>query len=325
MTNPLVGIPPFYLPFLQLQEIVQSMNCLHCDNKACKTDGKDCNVNRDAALSLYHLRETEDTYRHADSLISGGRAGTLSRLEEIIEFCRVEKYKTVGIAYCFGIETLADELRLHLQKGGLNVRSYRCTINGIRENEVHESLGTAIGCNPVGQALAINNEKIDFVVEMGLCLGHDVLFHSTLKVPHTVFMVKDRVFNHNPALAFENYSDKNSSFLEHMDSSFRMKSPDWLQERIGQSDVGSSLVIVDVRNEAAFQKGHIPGSLNLPLKEMPVHYKKALGPPGEKEIVCVCSGSVQSAYAIMFLFSRGYSRVYNLSGGYSRWSRENSG
>ena len=209
-----------------------------------------------------------------------------------------------------------------MKAAGQNVRSYRCTINGIRENEVHESLGSAVGCNPVGQALSINQEEIDFVVEMGLCLGHDVLFHETLKVPYTVFMVKDRVFNHNPALAFPTYSDRNSDFLAKMDSSFKIKGHDWLKERIKEADPPA---IVDVRAESAYQSGSIPGSINLPLNTLPEKYAEVLGPPGEREIVCVCNGSVQSAYAIMFLYSRGYTQVYNLSGGYSRWSRESRG
>ncbi|HAR64215.1 MAG: hypothetical protein DKM50_09515 [Candidatus Margulisiibacteriota bacterium] len=50
----------------------------------------------------------------------------------------------------------------------------------------------------MGQAGAINKDDVAFVLEMGLCLGHEVLFHQHLKKPFTVFIVKDRVDGHDP-------------------------------------------------------------------------------------------------------------------------------
>lgn len=183
------------------------MNCLSCANKDCKAAAKDCAGTHEAVVKEYQNTETRKIYTDADKLVAGGRAGNLSRLDEIIEFCITQDYKKVAIAYCFSMENLAKETRDLLKDSGLRITSYRCTIGGLREYEVDEELGKSVNCNPIGQADQINREKNDFVIEMGLCLGHDVIFHQHLKVPFTVFIVKDRVYNHNPARALKSYSE----------------------------------------------------------------------------------------------------------------------
>jgi len=54
------------------------------------------------------------------------------------------------------------------------------------------------GCNPVGQALVLNERQTELNVIMGLCLGHDILFQQFSEAPVTTLVVKDRVTCHNP-------------------------------------------------------------------------------------------------------------------------------
>ena len=56
-------------------------------------------------------------------------------------------------------------------------------------------------CNPIAQAEIINEEKPDWVILLGLCVGHDTLFLKYCKQPVTVLAVKDRVLAHNPLAA----------------------------------------------------------------------------------------------------------------------------
>jgi len=112
--------------------------------------------------------------------------------------------------------------------------------------------------------------------------------------------------------------DANIEFIKTMDKSFRMKSPDWLLDRINN---GANTTIIDLRGEKAFTNSRITGSINIPLNELPERYG-LLPDDRSATIVCACNGSVQSAYAIMFLFSWGYSNVYNLSGGFSSWEKK---
>jgi uncharacterized metal-binding protein/rhodanese-related sulfurtransferase len=294
------------------------MNCIGCKTKLCKSEGKDCTGVRDEMLRSYEPEEVNSIYRNADELVSGGRAGRFSRLEELARFCRLQGYERVGMVYCYGIEDLAGEAADFLSARGVKVLSYRCTLGGVRENMIGEGMGNSVNCNPAGQALAVKRDHVDFVVEMGLCLGHDVILHRMLEVPHTVFMVKDRVHNHNPARALPGYRDANDEFIESLDASYNMRSPAWLKEKIGS---GEGLVILDLRTPDSFLGGHIDGSVNIPLKELPARYT-LLEEHRNDDIVCVCGGSVQSAYAIGYLYSRGFKKVHNLSGGFSRYKNE---
>ena len=179
------------------------MDCLACKGKNCKLQGKDCPGTRAEILGEYEDPETRRLYRNADGLVAGGLAGSLSRVEELVRFSRSQNYRSIGIAYCFSMEKEAGILQDLLKKEGLKVRSYRCTVNGLTEGEMCPGLPGGVNCNPIGQAEQINAEAPDLVVEMGLCLGHDILFHQYLKRPFTVLAVKDRVHGHNPLKALK--------------------------------------------------------------------------------------------------------------------------
>lgn len=90
-------------------------------------------------------------------------------------------------------------------------------------------------------------------------------------------------------------------FIDSLDSSFNMRPPSWLKEMI---DGKSGIVILDLRPPGAFQAEHIEGSVNIQLKDLPSHYQR-LEKHKDRDILCLCSGSVQSAYAIAYLYTRG--------------------
>ncbi len=183
-----------------------SLNCLDCKSKSCKLKGTDCFGLHDKSIKKYREEGAEDMVKSSSSLIDNGRAGQLSRFQEVIEFCKLQGYKKIGLAYCYGMEGLAEEVRSKMISQGLNLIPARCTMGGVKEAEIDSAKNNeVISCNPAGQATFLN-ERADFVIEMGLCLGHDVLFHKALEVPFTVLIVKDRVYNHNPLEAIKNYS-----------------------------------------------------------------------------------------------------------------------
>ena len=51
--------------------------------------------------------------------------------------------------------------------------------------------------------MQLNAEKVDLVLIMGICLGHDILLQRNLQADSTTLLVKDRVFRHNPLLGLE--------------------------------------------------------------------------------------------------------------------------
>ena len=72
---------------------------------------------------------------------------------------------------------------------------------GIRDDQKIEIGRFESMCNPVVQAAILNQEKTDFNILVGLCVGHDSLFFKYSEPLTTVLVAKDRVLGHNPAAA----------------------------------------------------------------------------------------------------------------------------
>jgi uncharacterized metal-binding protein len=121
----------------------------------------------------------------------------------------MNNYKILSLAYCYGMEKEALQVKEYLEDMGFNCTSVRCTVNGIKENEVIPNMRESVNCNPIGQALAVNEDSSDLVIEIGLCLGHDILFHKYLNKPFTTFVVKDRVYDNNPLAALKYINSEN--------------------------------------------------------------------------------------------------------------------
>ena len=81
-------------------------------------------------------------------------------------------------------------------------------------------------------------------------------------------------------------------------------------------DRGDKLLVVDVREPHEYQINRIPGSLLIPLGDVPKRYNE-LDP--DLEIVTQCKSGVRSAKAADFLRSVGFKKVLNLKGGILDW------
>jgi len=184
---------------------MSTKDCLSCSSKACRTKGSDCYSVKPQSIDIFIQEEVASIVRSSSKLIDNGLAGSLSRMQEVVEFIKSRSYQNVGLAYCFGLEKKALAVADILRSEGITVIPARCSMGGIREREIDSRKETeAVSCNPAGQALFLN-ERADFVIEFGLCMGHDLIFHETLKKPFTVLLVKDRVHNHAPLEGIEHY------------------------------------------------------------------------------------------------------------------------
>lgn len=82
-------------------------------------------------------------------------------------------------------------------------------------------------------------------------------------------------------------------------------------------DGGNKFVLVDVREPHEFQIGRIPGSVLIPLGELPKRLNE-LNPADDIVVHCKMGG--RSAKAIDFLKTQGFSNLTNLKGGILAWS-----
>ncbi len=183
------------------------MDCAVCNSKICrKADA--CGIEKfdiDEIKIEYAKEENQKIIKAASALVDDGRAGSLSRLNEIIEFVKTMSYSKVGLAYCYGMEKDARAVRDIFRNEGIKLSTVSCTVGGIPQNAVNlESCNYNVSCNPIGQAKQLELENTEFVITMGICLGHDILLQRNLKVDFTTFVVKDRVFSHKPLAAVSN-------------------------------------------------------------------------------------------------------------------------
>ncbi len=179
------------------------MRCALCDDKECYL-GKDCTALKEKVVSKYKDKvgtKTLDIMTTSTSL-EARHYMELTRFEELITFCKDMGYKKLGIAFCIGLESEARVLHEILEKD-FEVYSVCCKVCGIDKedfglekikNDRYEAM-----CNPIGQAMVLNEKATDLNIICGLCLGHDILFSQNSEAPVTTFIVKDRVLAHNPA------------------------------------------------------------------------------------------------------------------------------
>ncbi len=94
-------------------------------------------------------------------------------------------------------------------------------------------------------------------------------------------------------------------------------------------DAGEDLLLIDVREAAEFEHGHIGGAHLVPRgiieaaadTSYPKHYPPLSG-AREKQIAVYCATSGRSAMAAAVLQMMGFRKVINVAGGFSRWESE---
>ena len=116
-------------------------------------------------------------------------------------------YRRLGVAFCVGLRNEAKLLDEILVRRGFEVVSVCCQVGGVSKESVGISEEQKIAgpgnwetmCNPVAQAMLLNDAATEFNIAVGLCVGHDSLFFKYSSAPVTVLIAKDRVLGHNPA------------------------------------------------------------------------------------------------------------------------------
>ena len=175
------------------------MNCALCKDKVCY-QGKDCTQIKSEVIKEYADENIRKIMKVA-ARIEADHYMKLTRLEELIKFCQEMEFRHLGIAFCIGLEEEAKTLYEILERY-FQVSSVCCKVCGIDKTDFDfpkiKKYRYEATCNPIGQAVILNNKKTDLNIIFGLCIGHDVLFSKYSKAPVTALVVKDRVLAHNP-------------------------------------------------------------------------------------------------------------------------------
>ena len=190
--------------------------CASCSVYACGEEHpeklpKNCPMHQEAlmqtALETYALPENREFYITASELEALGYC-QWPRLKETIRLCQAMGYTRVGLAFCRGLRQEAKVVDTLLRRAGLEVVSVICKTGGIDkercgispEGKVHPGNFEPM-CNPIAQAMLLNQQKTQFNIALGLCVGHDSMFYKYSDALVTTLVAKDRVTGHNPAAA----------------------------------------------------------------------------------------------------------------------------
>ena len=133
---------------------------------------------------------------------------TKPRIVEICEFANRMGYKRLGLVFCVGLKHEAAIVHDIFKMNGFDVVSVCCKAGrtskdliGVEERDRIFQETDEVMCNPIFQAMVVNEEKTDLNVLLGLCVGHDSLFFKHAEAYTTVLAAKDRVTGHNPLAA----------------------------------------------------------------------------------------------------------------------------
>ena len=193
-----------------------SYQCAICHQLGCKkgdlTKTMTCCPSKNEAVQAKAAELYKEEENHLIALTAGKVEaegyGRLCRMEEIVLFCKRAGYKKIGLVFCMGLPKEAETVNRILTHHGFDVVSVICKNGampkssvGMTDADTLSGCAQEVMCNPIGQALLMNEQKTDFNGLLGLCVGHDTLAIKYMEAPCTVLAVKDRVTGHNPLAA----------------------------------------------------------------------------------------------------------------------------
>ncbi len=188
--------------------------CQHCVTRASFVGGnvrmpRDCptTTHPDVAkdVSGYVSPERQALMRAANDAPYTPDGRLRTRVEELVFFARSQGMRRIGVAFCVSMIKEAQALARILVAEGLEAELVCCRVGAVDHDEidlpkVHPEKFAAI-CNPVAQARLLDERGVDLIVQMGLCIGHDLILQQEARAPVTTLVVKDRALDHHPILA----------------------------------------------------------------------------------------------------------------------------
>lgn len=176
-------------------------DCSMCLKQRC-AKGKDCYPLVNSDIQDLYFEADNTNLAQAAAAIEANHYMQATRLEEIKFFAQEMGYDKLGIATCIGLIEEAQTVAAYL-KNYFSVHVIICKNGGLDKKKFSlkqiDAEAAEVMCNPIGQALFLNQQNTDMNIICGLCVGHDMLFTKYSDAPVTTLIVKDRVLAHNPA------------------------------------------------------------------------------------------------------------------------------
>jgi len=97
--------------------------------------------------------------------------------------------------------------------------------------------------------------------------------------------------------------------------------PSLIKASVVNSELGPKNLIVDLRPEEMFGKGHIEGAVRIEFSQLPEYFETGIKPFEFNKIILVCDDGQVSSYTTSLLRLMGYGNVYALRWGMSGWNK----
>ncbi|MCQ1534171.1 DUF1847 domain-containing protein [Methanosarcina sp. KYL-1] len=164
------------------------MQCALCRNKEC-LKGKNCSVIKSGL-----------EYRGADlkslqvSAWLESEPAKKTKLEEIAIYAKKLGYGKIGIAFCIEYER-ESRLVYEILSRYFEVFSVCCKVCSFDKAKLGlrkcEHSGFEPACNPIGQALLLNDDRTDLNIMLGLKTGYDILFAAHSEAPSITLSLRE--------------------------------------------------------------------------------------------------------------------------------------
>ncbi|HIJ70590.1 MAG TPA: rhodanese-like domain-containing protein [Planctomycetes bacterium] len=116
-------------------------------------------------------------------------------------------------------------------------------------------------------------------------------------------------------IAATDNADDGFIFNQPKDTGFYEITADQLRDRI-EDKSDDNFIIIDIRDNASYDEGHIPGAVNIPLNELGY---RVFGLDKTADIIVYCFTGITSKVACRILVNAGFKDVYDMTGGIKAW------
>jgi len=93
------------------------------------------------------------------------------------------------------------------------------------------------------------------------------------------------------------------------------------KEAIKAEVIGKDVQLVDVRTPEEYNAGHIDDAINFDLSNRSAFLKQIETLDKDQPVFVYCMIGSRSAYAAKILRSKGFTKIYDYSGGYDDWRK----
>lgn len=189
---------------------MSNLNCMNCTVAACEHAERErpsfCvqpHVSEEVCKEANELYFSPENYAivEAASLVVEETAGS-TRVQDTIKFAHYLGAKRIGIATCTIMLNETRVLAKLLRAAGFEVEGIGCKVGDNHradfDLEPAKNGTDPVLCNPIMQAMLLNEAHTDLNVIMGLCVGHDALFSKYSDAPVTTLVAKDFLAANNP-------------------------------------------------------------------------------------------------------------------------------